>query len=292
MENIKFTFKTFSRVLWKEATIFFVKNWFSILLLGAIVHFSIQKDINLEFSMSTSSIFDQSEKIVLGELSSNEDRIHKPRLEKNSFGLGSFLFTSKKSDNGTTNQVPVKSKIKGKSHPSFLSFIFHDDLSGEHPFDPSLLSQQQVACQKYIDRFAPVAVSEMHKYGIPASIKLAQALLESNVGTNQLSQEFDNHFGVKCFSKKCKPGHCKTHNDDIHKDFYRKYENAWASFRGHSLLLHQKRYQHLLEIGKSDYKNWAHGLKKSGYSPDEYYAEKLIRIIEILNLDRFDRKSE
>ena len=98
----------------------------------------------------------------------------------------------------------------------------------------------------YVDRFANVAQVEMKKYGIPASIKLAQGLIETNAGESRLSTKNNNHFGMKCFSKKCKKGHCSNFSDDTHKDFFRIYKNAWESYRSHSELLAGKRYKHCL----------------------------------------------
>lgn len=149
-----------------------------------------------------------------------------------------------------------------------------------------VLSPQQKAQVNYVKRFAKVAQGEMHKYGIPASITLAQGLLESNAGKSPLANKYNNHFGIKCFSKKCKKGHCSNFSDDSHKDFFRNYPTAWESYRAHSEFLQRKRYQHLLKA--SDYKIWAHGLVKAGYATDQQYGHKLIRLIEELELYRYD----
>lgn len=142
--------------------------------------------------------------------------------------------------------------------------------------------------RNYVKRFSEVARSEMRKYGIPASITLAQGLIESNAGDSRLSNENSNHFGIKCFSKKCKKRHCSNFTDDSHKDFFRIYGTAWESYRAHSLMLGGKRYKHLKKLKKSDYKAWAHGLKKAGYATDKHYAEKLIYIIEEMELYQYD----
>lgn len=142
--------------------------------------------------------------------------------------------------------------------------------------------------QNYLTRFVEVAKSEMKKYGIPASIILAQGLIESNAGDSPLAKENNNHFGIKCFSKSCHKGHCSNFSDDSHKDFFRKYATAWESFRAHSILLGGERYLHLKKLKKTDYKGWAHGLQKAGYATDKRYAEKLIHIIEEMELYRFD----
>ncbi len=141
--------------------------------------------------------------------------------------------------------------------------------------------------QSYVDRFAEVAQVEMRKYGIPASIKLGQALLETNAGASSLATRNNNHFGIKCFSKKCQKGHCSNFSDDTHKDFFRNYDSAWESFRSHSQLLQGERYAHLFKLG-NDYRAWARGLEKAGYATDNRYAEKLIGIIEALGLQQYD----
>lgn len=141
----------------------------------------------------------------------------------------------------------------------------------------------------YVKRFSKVAKTEMEKYGIPASITLAQGLLESNVGASRLATRNNNHFGIKCFSKRCGKGHCSNFTDDSHKDFFRKYRSAWESYRAHSKLLTAKRYSKLYKLKKTDYKGWATGLKKAGYATDPKYAEKIIALIEDLKLHQYDR---
>ena len=141
----------------------------------------------------------------------------------------------------------------------------------------------------YVKRFFKVAQAEMEKYGIPASITLAQGLLESQAGGSRLATKNRNHFGIKCFSKSCRKGHCSNFTDDSHKDFFRIYNTAWESYRAHSQLLQSNRYQPLYRFHKTDYRSWAHGLKKAGYATDKRYAEKLIKLIEELELYQYDR---
>ena len=129
----------------------------------------------------------------------------------------------------------------------------------------------------------------MKSFGIPASVTLAQGLLESNVGDSKLARRNNNHFGIKCFSKNCKKGHCSNYTDDSHKDFFRVYSSARESYREHSTFLQRSRYQHLKKLGTKDYEKWAHGLRKAGYATDKKYGFKLIKIIEALNLNRFDK---
>jgi len=142
----------------------------------------------------------------------------------------------------------------------------------------------------YVKKYASVARREQERYGIPASITLAQGILESVCGQSRLARENNNHFGIKCFSRRCAKGHCTNFEDDHHKDFFRKYGSVWESYRAHSHLLKGKRYKHLLRLDPTDYKGWAHGLKKAGYATDKAYAEKLIQLIEDLDLHRYDRQ--
>lgn len=149
-----------------------------------------------------------------------------------------------------------------------------------------VLSPQQKAQVNYVKRFAKVAQGEMHKYGIPASITLAQGLLESNAGKSPLAHKYNNHFGIKCFSTTCKKGHCSNFSDDSHKDFFRNYPTAWESYRAHSEFLQRNRYKHLLK--EHNYKIWAYGLVKAGYATDPQYGHKLIRLIEAFELYKYD----
>ncbi len=145
--------------------------------------------------------------------------------------------------------------------------------------------QQQLA---YVDEFKLVALAEMSAHGIPASITLAQGLLESGTGRSTLARKNHNHFGIKCFSKKCRKGHCSNHSDDHHKDFFRIFENPEESYQAHSQVLMKDRYKSLFSLPITDYRGWAHGLRKAGYATDPRYGDKLIRMIEDLELWRYD----
>lgn len=140
----------------------------------------------------------------------------------------------------------------------------------------------------FINEHKDLAISEMKTYGIPASIKMAQALIESRAGDSKLARNNNNFFGMKCFSKRCAKGHCTNAYDDHHKDFFRKYKSPKESWRSHSKLLSQGRYKKLAAYGK-DYKKWAKGLKSAGYATDKKYASKLINVIEKYQLYRLDQ---
>jgi len=156
------------------------------------------------------------------------------------------------------------------------------------PVSPKTLADKKALA--FIDQYKSVARTEMNKFGIPASIKMAQALIESNAGKSRLAKGNNNFFGIKCFSRNCKKGHCTNATDDHHKDFFRKFGSAWESWRAHSQLLENKRYQKLKSYGK-DYKKWAEGLKKAGYATDKNYAKKLIRTIEKYQLYKLDTQN-
>ena len=153
------------------------------------------------------------------------------------------------------------------------------------PVSAGALSKDEV--KAFIKRYIPVAKKEMELYQIPVSIKMGQALIESRAGTSRLARNNNNFFGMKCFSKNCKKGHCSNATDDHHKDFFRKYANVSDSFRAHSTLLSGARYKALKDHG-NDYKKWAVGLKKQGYATDKKYAKKLINTIEKYKLYEYD----
>ena len=139
----------------------------------------------------------------------------------------------------------------------------------------------------YIENYSPIAKEEMLQYGIPASITLAQGILESGAGRGELSAKSNNHFGIKCH--KGWTGGRVYHDDDKLQECFRKYKDPKYSFRDHSLFLTQRsRYNDLFKHNKDDYKSWAKGLKKAGYATDPKYPDKLIRIIETYELFVYD----
>ncbi|TXG34729.1 glucosaminidase domain-containing protein [Seonamhaeicola maritimus] len=142
--------------------------------------------------------------------------------------------------------------------------------------------------EKYIDTYKAIAQSEMKLYNIPASITLAQGILESGSGNGRLSVKANNHFGIKCHSW---TGAKIYHDDDKKGECFRKYKDAKYSFRDHSLFLtDRKRYAGLFKHKKSDYKAWAKGLKAAGYATDRKYPQKLISLIERYKLHEYDKE--
>lgn len=138
----------------------------------------------------------------------------------------------------------------------------------------------------YIDRYAEIAVAEQRAHGIPASITLAQGLLESAAGRSTLATKGNNHFGIKCHSTWT--GDTLLRNDDAANECFRVYSSAAESYADHSRFLLGKRYRPLFDFEITDYTSWAHGLKRCGYATDPNYASRLITIIERYNLYLYD----
>lgn len=147
---------------------------------------------------------------------------------------------------------------------------------------------------EYIKHFAPLAIKEMIRTGVPASITLAQGLIESRNGNSSLCKASNNHFGIKCQDRRCKRrGHCVNYADDVPWDRFVVYSSAEHSYRAHSDFLKgdkkHRRYQRLFKLGKKDYRRWALGLKQCGYATNPRYAQILIGTIEGLGLHKYDQ---
>jgi LysM repeat protein len=148
------------------------------------------------------------------------------------------------------------------------------------------LFAQKNTPEDYIAAWKEVAVKKMQEHGIPASITLAQGLLESGNGNSELARKSNNHFGIKC-TPDWKGG--KTYHDDDRKnDCFRKYGNAAQSYEDHAKFLQRPRYASLFQLASTDYKGWAYGLKKAGYATDPHYPQKLISLIERYQLNNLD----
>jgi hypothetical protein len=141
----------------------------------------------------------------------------------------------------------------------------------------------------YIEQYHRIATAQQRSHGIPASIILAQGLLESGAGRSRLAAEGNNHFGIKCHEW---TGQRIFHDDDERNECFRKYRHARESFEDHSIFLTSRpRYQSLFALPPNDYKGWAHGLRAAGYATDPQYANKLISLIERYELYRYDQQS-
>ncbi|TAI48120.1 glucosaminidase domain-containing protein [Flagellimonas allohymeniacidonis] len=142
---------------------------------------------------------------------------------------------------------------------------------------------------EYIETFSEIAKYEMKAFGIPASITLAQGILESGSGRGELTRKTNNHFGIKCHTGW--NGEYDFHDDDAKGECFRKYNHPMYSFRDHSIFLSSRsRYSFLFNYRRDDYKKWAHGLRQAGYATDRKYPQKLIALIERYNLDKYDEE--
>ena len=140
--------------------------------------------------------------------------------------------------------------------------------------------------EEYIERYSALAVDHQNEYGIPASITLAQGLLESAAGRSRLASKGNNHFGIKCH-KEWK-GKTMLRDDDARDECFRVYSSVEESFADHSRFLRRDRYKRLFDLDVTDYQGWARGLRKCGYATDPNYAARLITIIERYSLYVFD----
>jgi LysM repeat protein len=151
----------------------------------------------------------------------------------------------------------------------------------------AVAASAQSPIEKYIAQWAPTAVREMYRSGVPASITLAQGILESRYGLSTLAADGNNHFGIKCH--KDWTGKKQYHDDDAKGECFRVYDTADESFRDHSdFLRYRDRYKFLFDLETTDYKSWAYGLKKAGYATDPGYPGKLIKYIEDYKLYEYD----
>ena len=148
--------------------------------------------------------------------------------------------------------------------------------------------QRNAKYEAYIEKYSEIAIREQERYHIPASITMAQALLESAAGESKLAVKGKNHFGIKCGSSWY--GRSMRMNDDAVGECFRVYSRVEESFEDHSEFLQKQRYSFLYDYEITDYKAWAHGLKRAGYATDPSYPQKLIRIIETYELYNLDRE--
>lgn len=175
---------------------------------------------------------------------------------------------------------------KSMTAKNYISFIIASLISIGALAQPA---ERRVSKEQYIALWQDEAVHQMHKYGIPASITLAQGILESAHGNSELAKYGNNHFGIKCHNW---TGPTMNKDDDHKDDCFRKYNNAMESFKDHSEFLSKRgRYEFLFDYSQTDYKSWAKGLKKAGYATNPKYANLLIDLIENLDLSKFDKAS-
>ena len=189
----------------------------------------------------------------------------------------------------TTNKVKKTTDVKEpESKEENISVTKEEDYEEEEEVsDPSIHYLYKTSTEDYIKRFSSIAQTKMRKYKIPASIILAQGILESNSGNSTLSVGYNNHFGIKCHENWY--GDRTYYDDDKKNECFRAYQNPEESYEDHALFLTKRsRYNTLFTYDITDYSSWAHGLKAAGYATDKHYANKLISLIERYNLSQYD----
>ncbi|MFK8266167.1 glucosaminidase domain-containing protein [Capnocytophaga cynodegmi] len=185
-------------------------------------------------------------------------------------------------------QRPSTNTITKKNTAIVNPKKYHNSEEYYHEIPPAVQVTPSVT-QKYIDDYKEIAMVEMQRYKIPASITLAQAILESGSGQGKLARHGNNHFGIKCHSSW--QGKTMTHDDDEKGECFRRYKYAFESFEDHStFLVNRNRYAFLFDLEPDDYVGWAHGLKKAGYATDPGYAKKLIQLIKKHKLYEYDQQ--
>lgn len=260
------------------------RNWFNAILLYLAGHLLFQRDLSLQINMER----DGAKKYASTPVSTRTSLGNSPNTQQAVFVPAINISQLVKKSLPKPSPVPVAEKSK---EPTFsvsnLTPALSPDYVERKGGGSSNFAEKQQVLQDYIDKYAPAAIRAMNNYGIPASITLAQGLLESNAGGSKLARESNNHFGIKC-RRKCRGCTCRNYTDDDVYDMFRVFNSVWESYEEHSILLQSPRYQHLQKYGK-DYKSWAYGLKRAGYATDKTYAQKLIRIIRNLKLDQYDK---
>lgn len=287
MKNLLLS-RYYLRLNLERAKTLFYEYWFQAALILIGLNLLVNKDVNIQFSLidtATNISMAASQMSPHGNPLPTATAITSPWKKENA------TETPTKDKNNKQNPTPSKKTKKWSDRKantfSNLTFVLSPTYAERHNINPAIAKEKVENCRKYAEKYAPVALKERETYGIPVSITLAQGILESNAGDSRLSLESNNHFGIKCRSK-CRGCTCRNYTDDDVYDMFRVFDSVWDSYREHSKLLTTRRYKHLLKLNKKDYKKWAHGLKKAGYATDKRYAQKLIQIIEFLDLDRYD----
>lgn len=199
------------------------------------------------------------------------------------------IVTKKKHQKERVDDYPyaVKKSSSSSSKEESIEDGTETSVVAEMP-KTSRVPKSNSAIDIYIANFADIAIVEMRKFHIPASITLAQGILESGSGNGRLAVEANNHFGIKCHDWK---GERIYHDDDLKQECFRKYKDPRQSYEDHSKFLTQRsRYASLFSLKEDDYKAWAKGLKKAGYATDRHYPKKLIHLIEAHDLHEFDEE--
>lgn len=252
------------------------RNWFNAILLYLAGQLLFQRNLSLQVNLEG----ERGEKFIAAPLGTRSSLLGAASQQATFVPPVNVSQLVKKS-------LPqaIQTSMTSNKEPTFSTSNLTPAL-GESAGTTGALEKEQ-AMQAYVEKYASAAVRAMQNYDIPASITLAQGLLESNAGASVLARESNNHFGIKC-RRKCRGCTCRNYTDDDVYDMFRVFDSVWESYEEHSVLLSSPRYKHLKTYGK-DYKSWAYGLKRAGYATDKQYAQKLIRLIRKLKLDRYDQ---
>ncbi len=240
-------------------------NWFKIIMIALIAFVFLRKDLSFSFNLN-SPLDGQEEHVPLKE------EVHHKKLEKKAKPSAKITDVAKAgSSNSTSLFDMIDIPFIGKGKAVKVS-------------EPEVKTIDESTKRAYLNRFANVAINERKKFGVPSSIILANAMLQSFAGQRDMSLSGNNHFALPCVSGW--KGGSGTYNDAC----FRHYENAWTSFRDHSLYVTTGPNQKLLALGNKDYKAWAKGLEKSKSFDIDNLASKLISIIDKYDLTKYDQK--
>lgn len=286
---------------------FIQQIWLKVAFVLLLILIVTQKEFSFQFTIGSAANAQQSSAAIWDSPTLHSDKKEPAPKKKNNTNTAPASATEKKwwesikeeskdirSNMNLANEAtavsaaltPAQQKEAAKF--SNLGFVLSPNFAKEHGISDKIVQAKKKICLDYIAQYSKTAQDEATKFNIPASITLAQGLLESNAGKSGLAAKENNHFGIKCRAK-CIGCRCANYTDDSKFDMFRIFDSAWESFREHSNLLSNTRYKHLCNMKRTDYKNWANGLQAAGYATDKKYAYKLIRIIEAFDLSKFDR---
>lgn len=252
-------------------------NWFKWGLFIVAAWFMFSKNVSFQISIG-----EKTATIV-----ENHQTDARPHVVQTTMSLDNEVPKVTTSFSGPPGNNPKKNNHAVNRFAN-IAFVMNPNYAKNNGIPAEIVAQKRAIVNAYVSRYVPIAKIEQNLYGIPTSITLAQGLLETDAGGSRLATENNNHFGIKCFSQTCAKGHCKNFTDDTHKDFFLVHQSDWESYRTHSLFLQKPRYKHLLALHQTDYKGWAKGLSAAGYATDKRYADKLISLIEALDLNKYD----
>ncbi len=254
----------------KQSYIYTIKNyvrlnWFKLTLLGLLVFVFLRKDLSFQFHLNNPTPMEEL-------LPSEAEQAPKEKVEK-------------KTEILTQHKKAIPEKAKSQTYLSSVELPFFGSSTPAPKAATEIPQVDRATQQNYIKRFGHVAVSESKKYGIPASIILANGILHSVYGQRNLTLHGNNHFGIPC------AGEWAGERANYGNVCYRHYENAWASFRDHSLYLTSGNFAELRQLSAGNYRAWAQGLERLAYS-DIYsdLATRLIELIETEELEGFDMR--